>query len=215
MVSIWFTITTPNGLLILQKGQVSYEAEYQTKYPFRFFRQTKRQSEKKKNQGTSILSDFKLTGSLIIKSVMVIFLVVYLGRLYVSDYAADVSMDKISASLEQVSGLTDLSEPGVSGLRRFYQIDENDIDSYFFRKAASPMSVDEVLVVKANSSSEAGAYLEAAQAHLESQKNIFEGYGTDQMALLGEASVEKRGAYVWYFCGENAQELRQALLSMI
>lgn len=170
---------------------------------------------KNKNQGTSILSDFKLTGSLIIKSVMVIFLVVYLGRLYVSDYAADVSMDKISAALEQVSGVTDLSEPGVSGLRRFYQIDENDIDSCFFRKAASPMSVDEVLVVKANSSSEAGAYLEAAQAHLESQKNIFEGYGTDQMALLGEASVEKRGAYVWYFCGENAQELRQALLSMI
>ena len=171
--------------------------------------------KKNKNQGTSILSDFKLTGSLIIKSVMVIFLVVYLGRRYVSDYAADVSMDKISAALEQVSGVTDLSEPGVSGLRRFYQIDENDIDSYFFRKAASPMSVDEVLVVKANSSSEAGAYLEAAQAHLESQKNIFEGYGTDQMALLGEASVEKRGAYVWYFCGENAQELRQALLSMI
>lgn len=171
--------------------------------------------KKNKNQGTSILSDFKLTGSLIIKSVMVIFLVVYLERLYVSDYAADISMDKISASLEQVSGVTDLSEPGVSGLRRFYQIDENDIDSYFFRKAASPMSVDEVLVVKANSSSEAGAYLEAAQAHLESQKNIFEGYGTDQMALLGEASVEKRGAYVWYFCGENAQELRQALLSMI
>ena len=166
--------------------------------------------KKNKNQGTSIL-----TGSLIIKSVMVIFLVVYLGRLYVSDYAADISMDKISASLEQVSGVTDLSEPGVSGLRRFYQIDENDIDSCFFRKAASPMSVDEVLVVKANSSSEAGAYLEAAQAHLESQKNIFEGYGTDQMALLGEASVEKRGAYVWYFCGENAQELRQALLSMI
>ena len=171
--------------------------------------------KKNKHQGTSILSDFKLTGSLILKSVMVIFLVVYLGRLYVSDYAADVSMDKISAALEQVSGVTDLSEPGVSGLRRFYQIDENDIDSYFFRKAASPMSVDEVLVVKANSSSEARAYLEAAQAHLESQKNIFEGYGTDQMALLGEASVEKRGAYVWYFCGENAQELRQALLSMI
>ena len=171
--------------------------------------------KKNKHQGTSLLSDFKLTGSLILKSVMVIFLVVYLGRLYVSDYAADVSMDKISAALEQVSGVTDLSEPGVSGLRRFYQIDENDIDSYFFRKAASPMSVDEVLVVKANSSSEASAYLEAAQAHLESQKNIFEGYGTDQMALLGEASVEKRGAYVWYFCGENAQELRQALLSMI
>ena len=30
-----------------QKGQVSYEAEYQTKYPLRFFRQTERQSEEK------------------------------------------------------------------------------------------------------------------------------------------------------------------------
>ena len=168
-----------------------------------------------KNRDSGIFSDFRLTGSLVIKTVMVIFLIVYLGRLYVSDYAADISMEKISAALEQIDGVTDLSEPGVSGLRRFYQIDDSDIDSYFFRKAASPMSVDEVLVVKANSSSEANAYLEAAQAHLESQKNIFEGYGTDQMALLGEASVEKRGAYVWYFCGANAQELRQALLSLI
>lgn len=171
--------------------------------------------KKIKNPGAGLFSDFQLTGSLIIKAIMVIFLVVYLGRLYVSDYAADVSMDKISAALEQISGVTDLNEPGVSGLRRFYQIDDSDIDSYFFQKASSPMSVDEVLVVKANSSSEANAYLEAAQAHLESQKNIFEGYGTNQMALLGEASVEKRGAYVWYFCGENAQELRQALLSLI
>lgn len=164
---------------------------------------------------TKRINDFRITVPLIIKAAMVIFLVVYLGRLYVSDYAADVSMDKIQAALEKVSGVSDLDQPGVSGLRRFYQIDDSDIDSYFFRKAASPMSVDEVLVVKAKSSSEAAAYLEAAQAHLESQKNIFEGYGTDQMALLGEASVEKRGAYVWYFCGENAQELRQALLSLI
>ena len=164
---------------------------------------------------TKRINDFRITVPLIIKTAMVIFLVVYLGRLYVSDYAADVSMDKIQAALEKVSGVSDLDQPGVSGLRRFYQIDDSDIDSYFFRKAASPMSVDEVLVVKAKSSSEAAAYLEAAQAHLESQKNIFEGYGTDQMALLGEASVEKRGAYVWYFCGENAQKLRQALLSLI
>ena len=161
------------------------------------------------------INDFKITVPLIVKTVMVIFLVIYLGRLYVSDYAADVSMDKISAALEQISGVTDLDEPGVSGLRRFYQIDDSDLDSYFFRKAASPMSVDEILVIKAKSSSEAASYLNAAQAHLESQTNMFEGDGTDQMALLGDASVEKRGVYVWYFCGENAQELRQALLSLI
>ena len=54
--------------------------------------------KKNKNQGTSILLISSLPVPLSLKSVMVIFLVVYLGRLYVSDYAADVSMDKISAS---------------------------------------------------------------------------------------------------------------------
>ena len=44
----------------------------------------------------------KLTRPLVIKSAMVLFLVVYLARLYVSDYAADVSVDKISAALEQI-----------------------------------------------------------------------------------------------------------------
>ena len=63
------------------------------------------------------------------------------------------------------------------------------------------MSVDEVLVVMLIFLRH--AYLEAAQAHLESQKNIFEGYGTDQMALLGEASGRKRSSMSG-FCGENA-----------
>ena len=85
----------------------------------------------------------------------------------------------------------------------------------YIRKAASPMAVEEVFVVKAASAADAESFLEAAQTHLENQKNVFEGYGTDQMALLGDAAVEKRGRYVWYFCGANAQELRQTLLSLI
>ena len=143
----------------------------------------------------------KLTRPLVIKSAMVLFLVVYLARLYVSDYAADVSVDKISAALEQVENVTTLDEQGATGLRRSYQIEEDSTEGYYFRKAAS--------------AADAESFLEAAQTHLENQKNVFEGYGTDQMALLGDAAVEKRGRYVWYFCGANAQELRQTLLSLI
>ena len=156
-----------------------------------------------------------LSRSLIIKSIMVLFLVIYLGHLYVSDYAADVSMDQIASALEKEESVTQLPEEGATGLRRFYQLDADATDGYFFRKASSPMAVEEVFVVKADSASTAESYLEAAQSHLESQKNIFEGYGTDQMALLGKAVVEKRGRYVWYFCGADAQQLRQIILSQI
>ena len=77
------------------------------------------------------------------------------------------------------------------------------------------MAVDEAFVVKGDTLADAAGYLEAAQSHLESQKNIFEGYGTDQMALLNKAVVEKRGRYVWYFCGSDAAKLRQIILSLI
>ena len=157
----------------------------------------------------------KLTRPLVIKSAMVLFLVVYLARLYVSDYAADVSVDKISAALEQVENVTTLDEQGATGLRRSYQIEEDSTEGYYFRKAASPMAVEEVFVVKAASAADAESFLEAAQTHLENQKNVFEGYGTDQMALLNNALVGKKGNYVYYMCGADAASWRSAFLALI
>ena len=51
--------------------------------------------------------------------------------------------------------------------------------------------------------------------YLKYQKQVFEGYGTDQMALLNNAVVGKKGNYVYYMCGADAQNWRTAFLSMI
>ena len=69
--------------------------------------------------------------------------------------------------------------------------------------------------MKAKDRAQAQILLENAQAHLSSQKNVFEGYGTDQMALLNNAAVGKKGNYVYYMCGADAQNWRTAFLSMI
>lgn len=61
----------------------------------------------------------KLTKSLIIKAAMVLFLVIYLGQLYVSDYAADIPMEDISTALEKVDNVADLPAQGANGLRQF------------------------------------------------------------------------------------------------
>lgn len=152
---------------------------------------------------------------LLIKILMVLFLVVYLGLLYTSDSARDIPIDKISAAMEESSSITSLSKEGRVDLKRFYQIEEKDTDGYFFYKAESPMAVEEILIVKASDKSQADSFLEAARGHLSSQKNIFEGYGTDQMALLNNAIVESRGNYVYYMCGADAAAWRKIFLSLI
>ncbi|MDO4679123.1 MAG: DUF4358 domain-containing protein [Blautia sp.] len=157
----------------------------------------------------------KINKSLIIKTAMVLFLSVYLILLYTSDSAKNVPMDEISAEMVADTSISVLKKRGRTDLRRYYQVDEASVDGYLFYKAESPMSVDEIFIVKALNKTQAATLLESAQSHLDAQKKIFEGYGTDQMALLNSAVVEKKGNYVYYICGSNASELRSSFLSLI
>lgn len=152
---------------------------------------------------------------MIIKAAMLLFLTVYLVLLYFADYAKNVPMDSIAASMEKETAVTVLEKQSLTDLRRFYQIDGNKTDGWFFYKAPSPMAVDEVFIVKGRDKEQAETLVENARKHLTEQKKIFEGYGTDQMALLNNAVVESRGCYVYYFCSEDASQLRKLFLSLI
>lgn len=146
---------------------------------------------------------------------MVVFLSAYLILLYTSDSAKNVPMETITQSMEADTSITLLEKRGRSDLKRYYQIDERDVDGYLFYKATSPMSVDEIFIVKAVNKTQATALLESAESHLASQKKIFEGYGTDQMALLNNAVVERKGNYVYYICGSDTSDLQKSFLSLI
>ncbi len=165
--------------------------------------------------GSGVTGMKNITRHTLIKSAMVIFLAVYLTVLYTADNARNVPMEQITASMEADDTITTLNKEGRTDLKHYYQIDERDIDGYFFYKAASPMAVEEICIMKARNSSQAETLLESAQSHLSSQKNVFEGYGTDQMALLNNAFTGKKGNYVYYMCGADAASWRSAFLALI
>ncbi len=150
-----------------------------------------------------------------IKSGLVLFLAVYLTVLYTSDSAKNVPMEQITQTLEQNSDISSLNKETRSDLKHYYQTDDRTIDGYFFYKAASPMAVEEICIMKASDNAQANILLESANSHLSSQKQVFEGYGTDQMALLNNAVVGKKGNYVYYMCGADAQDWRTAFLALI
>lgn len=136
-----------------------------------------------------------------IKGAFVLFLIAYLTVLYTSDSAKNVPMEQIAQTMEQDSDITSLNKEARSDLKHYYQTDDRNIDGYFFYKATD--------------NTQANTLLENANAHLSGQKQVFEGYGTDQMALLNNAVVGKKGNYVYYMCGADAQNWRTAFLSMI
>ena len=152
---------------------------------------------------------------IVVKGGLVFFLAAYLTVLYTSDSAKNIPMEQISQTMEQNQDIVSLNQETRSDLKRYYQTDDRSIDGYFFYKAASPMAVEEICIMKARDSEQANTLLESANSHLSSQKQVFEGYGTDQMALLNNAIVAKKGNYVYYMCGADAQNWRTAFLSLI
>lgn len=139
------------------------------------------------------------------------------GEHVIQDYYPKwlTNMAQIAQTMEQDSDITSLNKEARSDLKHYYQTDDRNIDGYFFYKAASPMAVEEICIMKATDNTQANTLLENANAHLSGQKQVFEGYGTDQMALLNNAVVGKKGNYVYYMCGADAQNWRTAFLSMI
>lgn len=124
-------------------------------------------------------------------------------------------MSEISTVITKKADLEGMNECGKTELARFYGLQEKDLKGFFFYKNPSPMSVDEILIVKSDSKAEANAVLDAMRARFDSQKNIFEGYGTDQIGLLNNAIVATKGNYSFYMCGKNASKWRDLFLSLI
>lgn len=152
---------------------------------------------------------------LFIKIGMVAFLAIYLFLIYTSDSAKDIPMEEITSSMESDETVTSLEKRGRTDLKRYYQLSEDSLEGYLFYKAVSPMSVEELLIIKAPDKQQTNIACDSARAHLDSQKQVFQGYGTDQMAFLNEAVVESKGNYVIYACGPNAQKWREKFLSLI
>ena len=90
-----------------------------------------------------------------IKGGLVLFLIVYLTILYTSDSAKNISMDQIAQTMEQDSAIVSLNQETRTDLKHYYQTDDRDIDGYFFYKAASPMAVEEICIMKANDNDQA------------------------------------------------------------
>ena len=151
----------------------------------------------------------------VIKSLMAAFLIIFLWLIYTSANAKDVPITEIASYMQSSTTVTSLEERGRSDLKRFYSLNDEQTDGYIFYKAISPMSVNEMLIVKAPSAAQASVFAEAAAAHLDSQKTVFGSYGTDQMALLNAASVGSKGKYAYYFCGPEADLWYDAFMSLI
>ena len=95
--------------------------------------------------------------------------------------------------------------------KRSYGLNAADYEEVLYYVPDNTMSVNEFLIVKCFDSADTADVVSACEERIAAQKRSFDGYGTNQTALLNQAELYVSGRYVCLFVSEHAAEWLSAV----
>lgn len=126
---------------------------------------------------------------------------------------ADIPLSDIRTLLTTQFTPEEMEEAGDMRMKRAFSLNAADFDEYIYFAPDNTMSVNEFLLIKCRDESRIPEILSAFEGRLAVQKKNFEGYGTDQTALLNAALTGSEGSYAWFIVGTDAEAWLKAVKS--
>ena len=123
----------------------------------------------------------------------------------------DVALEEMGARLEEQFSFEGMEKAGSMRVKRNYGLNTADYPEILCYTPDNTRSVSELLVVKTGNAALRQEVLGAIESRLETQKQNFLNYGTDQTFLLEHAVVFSEGEYVVFVCGAEADAMAAAI----
>ena len=100
-------------------------------------------------------------------------------------------------------------------MRKNLDLDESLFDWSIYYCGNGLMDVSELLIVKSDNSAALETAEKAVASRLGAQKTNFDGYGTNQIDLLGHAITKKVGPYYIYAVSEHASTWEEVFMGLV
>lgn len=152
---------------------------------------------------------------LLIKGVFLLVLAIFLFAVYKNNDAPNVSMDAFKEGLINETDLKVFEECNARDLKQFIGLEPDQYDSFVYYKGAEALSVDEILIIKANSKSGVDDIRDAIDKRVAEQTKAFDSYGPEQVKRLGNAVVLARGRYVFYCVAKNTAQYEEVFRHVV
>ena len=117
---------------------------------------------------------------------------------------------EIAQALEPRLDLSIQQEAADQDVKRVFGLDAADYDGIVYYAPVGEMNVCELLLVKLKDDAQAETVTAAMEARLSAQRQNFDGYGTNQTALLNAALVDTAGGCVLYVVAADPQAVDDA-----
>ena len=132
-------------------------------------------------------------------------LVIFIFGILLSGHAKNVSFETVQQNIASCEGINTLKKGTARDMRKNLDLDESLFDWSIYYCGNGLMDVSELLIVKSDNSA----------SRLDAQKTNFDGYGTNQIDLLGHAITKKVGPYYFYAVSEHASTWEEVFMGLV
>jgi hypothetical protein len=145
----------------------------------------------------------------------VLLLVLIIVLLLWQKEPADISLDVVEEQMGFDTSSYAMEKAGTMRLKRAFGINGADYDEVLYYTPSNTMSVEEFLMIKVENEGQLESIRNAMESRLETQQKAFDGYGTDQMALLEDAVIYQTGPYICFLVSEDANQWRDTIKTIL
>lgn len=144
----------------------------------------------------------------IAKYIVFALIIVYVVLLLLFTSGSSRPFEDIAAAVSDSLDTDTLAQMDDRMLKRNFGLNSADYDGVMYYASTSSMSVEEVLLIRVNSSGQIQQILDAIDERIDARMDAFEGYAPDQVRLLEDAQQSVRGRYVFFAVSSQATEYR-------
>ena len=157
------------------------------------------------------LSGDKINYADLIKWIFALLIIILIALKFTGNRVSNADFKDVKNAVEKTVKDDDTVLDGDNVMvKRLYGIDPADYDGIMLKYPSTNMNVNEVFLVKLKDVKQQDQILEAVEKRLETQKNNFENYGTNQYSILKKSVTDVQGNYIMFVVNEKTDPIVKA-----
>lgn len=149
------------------------------------------------------------------KYACIVLLVVYIIMLFLSDRNSKTSFETMKRCVENNVNLSNMKGADNRDIKRLYGLNAKEYSNILLYCTDESMGVEEIFLVKTENEEQLDSAEEAVKNRIALQKKNFDGYGTEQMKLLKESVVVRKGNVFLFVVSPDAQKCEEVFLKIL
>lgn len=127
-----------------------------------------------------------------------------------SQTAKNPTVKEIDEKIKKAADIANLKQGDAAKLKKFYDIDNTELEDFVLYTAPSNIKADEIAILKVKDSNNVSKIKDKVSKRLENQSTSFKDYLPNEYAVIQKNVLKTKGNYIIFVISSDAQKIDNA-----